>query len=161
MRCFMRRSRWHGGWRRSINSAVGGSSQAWDKVRCKMNSQRPTCRSNGVAVGWKKSSRIACGLGTRSSELFGSLLHYPESQIGPKPVQPGGPPIVIGGIAPAAIERAARIADGLNPVGVSFEMLDKSINTFRNAARAAGRDPDALMIVVRLNGKAMARIALS
>jgi probable F420-dependent oxidoreductase len=85
----------------------------------------------------------------------GRFYTIPESQIGPKPVQPGGPPIVIGGIAPAAIERAARIADGLNPVGVSFEMLDKSINTFRNAARAAGRDPDALMIVVRLNGKAM------
>jgi len=85
----------------------------------------------------------------------GRFYTIPESQIGPKPVQPGGPPIVIGGIAPAAIERAARIADGLNPVGVSFEMLEKSINAFRNAAQATGRDPDALMIVVRLNGRAM------
>lgn len=85
----------------------------------------------------------------------GRFYTIPESQIGPKPVQPGGPPIVIGGMAPAAIERAARIGDGYNPVGPSFEMLEKSINLFRNAARAAGRDPSALMIVVRLNGMAM------
>ncbi len=38
----------------------------------------------------------------------GRFYTIPESQIGPKPAQPGGPPIIIGGMAPAAIERAAR-----------------------------------------------------
>jgi probable F420-dependent oxidoreductase len=85
----------------------------------------------------------------------GRFYTIPESQIGPKPVQAGGPPIVIGGMSSAAIERAARIGDGYNPVGPSFPMLEQNINAFRTAARAAGRDPGELMIVVRLNGQAM------
>jgi alkanesulfonate monooxygenase SsuD/methylene tetrahydromethanopterin reductase-like flavin-dependent oxidoreductase (luciferase family) len=85
----------------------------------------------------------------------GRFYRIPESQIGPKPVQPGGPPIILGGRAPAAIERAARIADGYNPVGMSLEALEEGINTFRNAARAAGRDLSKLQIVVRNNGMAM------
>jgi probable F420-dependent oxidoreductase len=84
----------------------------------------------------------------------GRFYRIPESQIGPKPVQPGGPPIILGGRAPAAIERAARIADGYNPVGMSIEALEQSINSFHNAARAAGRDPSKVQIVVRTNGSA-------
>lgn len=85
----------------------------------------------------------------------GRFYNIPESDVSPKPVQPGGPPILIGGMAPAAIERAARIADGYNPVGMSVEMLQPAIAAFRSAAKAAGRDADALKVVVRTNGLAM------
>jgi probable F420-dependent oxidoreductase len=82
----------------------------------------------------------------------GRFYTIPESQIGPKPVQAGGPPIVIGANSPAAIERAARIADGINPVVGSFAMLEQSIAHFRQAAQAHGRDLTRLLIVVRANG---------
>ena len=39
----------------------------------------------------------------------------PESRIGPKPVQPGGIPMLLGAFAPASLERAAGIADGIMP----------------------------------------------
>jgi len=83
----------------------------------------------------------------------GRFYTIPESQIGPKPVQPGGPPILLGGRDPAAIERAARIAEGLNPVLSAWEPFEQVVNTFRTAARAAGRDPDKLQIMIRVNAR--------
>ncbi len=81
----------------------------------------------------------------------GRFYKIPESQIGPKPVQPGGPPIIVGGRDPAAIERAARLADGLNPVLFAWEPFEQIVSSFRSAAHAAGRDPTALQVVVRAN----------
>lgn len=83
----------------------------------------------------------------------GRFYRIPESQIGPKPVQPGGPPILLGAFAPAAIERAARIADGLNPTMTAWEAFERTVNGFRSAARAAGRNPETLRIVVRANAR--------
>jgi probable F420-dependent oxidoreductase len=79
--------------------------------------------------------------------------HYriPESDIGPKPVQPGGPPILVGAFAPAAVERAGRIADGLNPISVNWEILQGLVDGFREAARADNRNLNSLQIVVRAN----------
>ncbi len=81
----------------------------------------------------------------------GRFYKIPEAQIGPKPVQPGGPPILIGGRDPAALERAARLAEGINPVLSAWEPFEQTVNTFQAAARAAGRDPAQLQIVVRGN----------
>jgi probable F420-dependent oxidoreductase len=81
----------------------------------------------------------------------GRFYRIPESQIGPKPVQPGGPPLIVGGFSPPAIERAARIADGFNAGIMSWEGLEQAVDLFRGSARAAGRDPDVLQIVVRAN----------
>jgi probable F420-dependent oxidoreductase len=82
----------------------------------------------------------------------GAFYRIAASQIGPKPVQPGGPPLLAGAAAPAAIERAARMGLGLNPVAVSWEHLETALATFRRAAERAGRDPAALPVVVRVNG---------
>ena len=45
----------------------------------------------------------------------GDFYNIPESRIGPKPVQPGGIPMLLGAFAPTSVERAARIADGIMP----------------------------------------------
>lgn len=82
----------------------------------------------------------------------GAFYRIAESQIGPKPARPGGPPLLAGAAAPAAIERAARMGLGLNPVAVSWEHLETTLATFRRAAERAGRDPAALPVVVRVNG---------
>jgi len=84
-------------------------------------------------------------------KFSGRFYKIPESQIGPKPVQPGGPPIIVGGRSPAAIERAARLADGINPVLFAWEPFEQVVAAFRSAAQAAGRDPGKLQVVVRAN----------
>lgn len=81
----------------------------------------------------------------------GRFYHIPPSRISPKPLQPGGIPILIGAFAPPAIERAGRIADGLNPIAVSREFLVAAVARFRTAARDSGRDPASLPVVVRVN----------
>lgn len=82
----------------------------------------------------------------------GRFYQIAESQVGPKPVQKGGPPIFIGGNAPAAIERAGRIADGFNPTStLDWATFEQNLNRFRSAAKAAGRNPNGLPIIVRSN----------
>jgi probable F420-dependent oxidoreductase len=83
----------------------------------------------------------------------GRVYQIEESYIGPKPVQPGGPKILVGSSAPAALERAGRIADGFNPVAGDQVSLEANIALFRDAALAAGREPTELPVVVRANSQ--------
>ena len=81
----------------------------------------------------------------------GRFYQIPEAEIGPKPVQPGGPPLIFGCYAPAAIARAGRIADGFNPLAAERAGLLREITIFRDAAREAGRNAEALPIIARAN----------
>jgi probable F420-dependent oxidoreductase len=81
----------------------------------------------------------------------GRVYQIPESDIGPKPVRGGGIPIVIGAYAASAIARAGRFADGFNPLATTFDALSRDVTTFHNAAREAGRNPDELQIILRVN----------
>ncbi len=83
----------------------------------------------------------------------GRFYHISESDIGPKPVQAGGPPILIGAYSPASLERAARFADGSNPGAWNWEMLEQGIQGFLGMVQAAGRDPKKMLIVVRANSQ--------
>lgn len=80
--------------------------------------------------------------------------HYriPEADIGPKPVRPGGPPVVVGAASPQALQRAGRLGLGLTLVIFGWDMVRESIATFRAAASAAGHDPDVLPIMLQVNG---------
>ena len=81
----------------------------------------------------------------------GRFYEIPESQINPKPMQEGGPPILIAAMRKPAVERAGRLGFGLNPLVPSWEALEAAVGAFREAARAAGHDPTALPVVVRAN----------
>jgi probable F420-dependent oxidoreductase len=74
-----------------------------------------------------------------------------ESDIGPKPLQPGGPPLLFGVGAPTALKRAARLADGINPILVNWRSLQWTIQTYRALVREESRNPDQMRIVVRSN----------
>ncbi len=60
--------------------------------------------------------------------------------IGPMPVQPGGPQLLIGAYAPRAVERAARHADGFIAGGGGFERAKQGYEVTLNAWEAAGRE---------------------
>jgi probable F420-dependent oxidoreductase len=74
-----------------------------------------------------------------------------ESDIGPKPLQLGGPPLLFGAVTRAALKRAARLVDGLNPIAHNWRLLEWMLPAYDALVREAGRDPTTMMIVVRSN----------
>ena len=68
----------------------------------------------------------------------------------PKPVQEHLR-VLLGSTTPAGARRAGRIADGLNPIAFSAEVVVNLAGIFRQAAQEAGRDPAGLTVVVRAN----------
>jgi len=124
----------------------------------------------GLGLGWVPEEFEAVGVpferrGTRGEEYVaalralwgpdpvsfdGDLYRVPESSVLPKPVRPGGPPILIGGGAPPALERCGRIADGwISSSRADPDTIDQPIEAVRAAAREAGRSDAELEFVVR------------
>ncbi|MBS2966716.1 TIGR03619 family F420-dependent LLM class oxidoreductase [Actinocrinis puniceicyclus] len=124
----------------------------------------------GLGVGWSPLEFTATGApsdrrGARAEEYLsvlralwgpgaasfnGRFYTLPECQMHPKPVQQPGPPILLGAVVPAALRRAGRLADGwISRSATDLENIGESIALVRESARDAGRDPDALRVVVR------------
>jgi probable F420-dependent oxidoreductase len=66
-----------------------------------------------------------------------------------RPAQHPRPPIVLAAYTPAGHDRIARSADGWLPTGLPFDAIGAGWATIRDGAAAAGRDPDALELIVR------------
>ena len=84
----------------------------------------------------------------------GEFYKIPPSRIGPKPVQVGGIPLLLGAFAPKALERAARISDGIMPAigrGDTIESLREVLDSFRDQVRGAGRDPKETMAILNVH----------
>jgi probable F420-dependent oxidoreductase len=77
----------------------------------------------------------------------GEHVSFSQSYQWPKPVQPGGPPVVIGGLAgPKLFEHIAEYADGWAPIGPRTIM--EGLPALQKAFEDAGRDP----ATIRLHG---------
>jgi len=124
----------------------------------------------GLGLGWMAEEFAATGApmarrGARAAEYVtvlralwrdarpafsGEFYEIPRGRIEPKPVQPGGPPVLLGGLARPALERAGRIADGwVTSSRTSLSRIAGPVGVIRAAAAEAGRDPDTLRIVCR------------
>jgi probable F420-dependent oxidoreductase len=80
------------------------------------------------------------------------FLSLPPVHADLRPVQPGGPPIWIGGFSEAAMRRVGRSAVGwLGADGLPDDIVDALWPVARRAAQDAGRDPDALKKDIRVN----------
>lgn len=84
-------------------------------------------------------------------EFHGDFYHIPRSFIGPKPVQKPHPPIYLAAFAPPALKRAATMANGWNPVVIPVEGMAQMMTQLREMAKAAGRNPAELELIVRGN----------
>jgi len=82
----------------------------------------------------------------------GRFYRIPEADIGPKPHQTGGPPVLAGAAAPAAVSRAGRLGLGLTLVIFDWASVKEYIETFRAAADDEGIDPDTLPVMLQVNG---------
>ena len=127
----------------------------------------------GVAVGWNavefeglgenfhdRGSRIEeqiallRALWAKQSISFEGRWHH-VTKAGINPLPPGGSiPIWMGGSSSPVIERTGRLADGWFPQYPDPVDLPAGIESVREAARAAGRDPAAIGIesLVRVAG---------
>ena len=84
------------------------------------------------------------------SEFNGEFYTIPPSRMRPRPVQVPGPPVLLGGSAPAALRRAGRAAAGwVSRSGADLTTIAADVAVVRDAAREAGRDPDAVRVVSR------------
>jgi alkanesulfonate monooxygenase SsuD/methylene tetrahydromethanopterin reductase-like flavin-dependent oxidoreductase (luciferase family) len=78
----------------------------------------------------------------------GEFFRFAHAHTHPKPRQPGGIPIHIGGHSAASIRRAARRGDGWHPLGIRGEELKAALAQLRRETSAAGRDPDAIELTL-------------
>jgi probable F420-dependent oxidoreductase len=76
----------------------------------------------------------------------GEFVRVEPSWAWPKPVQPGGPPVLIGGGAgPKLFAHVAEYGDGWIPIGGSG--IRQALPDLQRACEAAGRDPQSMRVV--------------
>jgi hypothetical protein len=77
-------------------------------------------------------------------EFHGEHVDFDGSWSWSKPVQPGGPPVILGGNAgPKTIADIVEFCDGWMPIAGRYEFVDK-IDEARRAAEDARRDPSEI-----------------
>ena len=81
----------------------------------------------------------------RPAAFAGRFYRFEGVSVEPAPVQPGGPPILVGGRSEAAQRRAGTLGDGWLPYLVSPRRFAAGVEAVRRHAHAAGRDPAALV----------------
>ena len=79
------------------------------------------------------------------AEYHGEFVDFEPATCSPRPVH-GSIPILVGGDTPAAIRRAARMADGYFPGSTDPGVLARLIQEVRIAAEGQDRDPDSIAI---------------
>ena len=114
----------------------------------------------GIGVGWLEEEFQALGIpwarrGARNDEYIeamralwagphaeyhGEFVDFPPATCNPRPVK-GDIPVLVGGDTPAAIRRAARLANGYFPGTTDPAGLTALIEDMKRAAEAHDRDP--------------------
>jgi len=128
----------------------------------------------GVGVGWQEAEYESLGVpfverGRRMDESLQLLrLYWTQASVtfrgryyqaeamgmDPKPLQPGGPPIWIGGDSEAALRRVGRLGDGWMAMAESdhaVATVHDKLPIIHAAAEAAGRDPAQIGLQARLS----------
>jgi probable F420-dependent oxidoreductase len=134
--------------RLSGGRVVAGMGQGWMRQEFE-SANVPMGRRGAGFTEFVEALRAVWGPDPVSYD--GRFYRIESSNIGPKPVQAGGPPIVVGAASPNGIRRAGELGLGLNPVWFGWEALEGAVQTFRAAAGEAGHDPATLPVVVRVN----------
>jgi alkanesulfonate monooxygenase SsuD/methylene tetrahydromethanopterin reductase-like flavin-dependent oxidoreductase (luciferase family) len=124
----------------------------------------------GLGIGWLPEEYAAAGVpferrGARMEEYLrclealwtqdpvefaGEFYTVPRSRTcRPRGARPH-PPVLLGGAAPAALRRAGRLAQGwIGSSRQDLAELPRSVEAVRAGAREAGRDEDAVRVVLR------------
>lgn len=99
----------------------------------------------GLAMGARPEDYAAAGVdyhsrGRRLTEQLATLRNlWEEDGIGPEPAQPGGPPLLVGGLSDQGFARVARYADGYVHGGGPPRTFARAADKARAAWSDAGR----------------------
>jgi probable F420-dependent oxidoreductase len=126
---------------------VAGVGQGW--MPQEFETANVPMSRRGAGMDEAVAAMRACW-GPDPVEYEGRFYRIAASEVNPKPAQERLP-VLLGATTPAGARRAGRIADGLNPIAFSAEVVPALATTFRQAAEEAGRDPAGLSVVVRAN----------
>jgi probable F420-dependent oxidoreductase len=124
----------------------------------------------GLGLGWMPeefaaAGGVMAGRGARTAEYIEVMRrlwaggvaefhgeHYtiPAGRAAPPPCQRPGPAVLLGGTVPRALRRAGTLADGwVTSSRTDLSRIREGIDVVKAAAAEAGRDAEALRIVVR------------
>ena len=118
----------------------------------------------GLGVGWREDDFHATGtsnqfarrgtvlarqVATLRCVWSGESVEGASAAIGPAPVRPGGPEILLGGYSPAALRRAGRLADGFLALAVPGVVIAEHFRLVVDARREAGRPGRPRLVAAR------------
>jgi probable F420-dependent oxidoreductase len=82
------------------------------------------------------------------AEFHGEFVNFDPIWSWPKPVQPGGPPILLGSEAKKCFERVVDFCDGWIPINRQGDQLKTGVQQLREEAKRAGRRFEDLQLGV-------------
>jgi probable F420-dependent oxidoreductase len=121
----------------------------------------------GVGVGWNREElenvspvswaqrynamreTVAALRGLWNTEEFGfdgEFVQFDASWVYPKPVQQGGPPVLMGCQGRIGMRHVVEYADEWCPLDIGFRDVARGLEWFRDAAVAGDRDPDGIPV---------------
>jgi probable F420-dependent oxidoreductase len=126
----------------------------------------------GVGIGWLEEEFEVVGVpfreraarteesvralrslwGPGPSSFDGRFYRWGPVESYPKPVQPRGVPVVVGGHVEGAARRAARVGDGFFPARGELDLLAKLFAAMRDECGKVGRKPDEIELTTGMNG---------
>jgi probable F420-dependent oxidoreductase len=77
-----------------------------------------------------------------TASYHGTYFQFTDVSMRPKPLQAGGPPIIVGGRSEAALKRAARLGDGYMPYLFTPKQYAEALHKIQAFASDAGRQLD-------------------
>jgi probable F420-dependent oxidoreductase len=116
----------------------------------------------GVGIGWMEAEFRVLGLRrSQRAHLSDESLAFLERCFAADVVEvhgqpflflprPAKPPVLVGGRAPHALERAARYGDGWLPMGLTAAELARQRTQYRERTAAAGKPPGSITVMTSL-----------
>lgn len=115
----------------------------------------------GVGAGWNRTEMSNHGTDPRTrfalleeridairtiwredeAEYHGRFVDFDPIWCWPKPVQPGGPPVILGGVGKGVLDRVVKWGDGWMPNPLPEGLLERRMAELAEKAAAAGRSP--------------------
>ena len=122
---------------------AAGSTWGSASAGCRRSSPSPARPWPGAGPRTREYIEVlrhACG--RRRPAFTGQDYQVPAGRIAPRPVQRPGPPVLLGGIVPAALQRVGRYADGwVTSSRTDLSRIGEGIAVVRAAAEAGGPGP--------------------
>ena len=126
----------------------------------------------GIGIGWLEEEFEVLGIPFReraarteesvralrslwapeTSRFEGRFYRWGPVESYPKPVQPGGVPVVVGGHVEGAARRAARVGDGFFPARGELDLLARLFAAMRDECGKVGRKPEEIELTTGMDG---------